>query len=187
MKRELMLGGPMALFASVGLLALHALPGFGGSGYSYVTDACVAVLLLAYGDQILLTVLLVLVQAGQQLTRLGSLIKTVNLRPGRHADVSAHAEKTWRSGVNLSPLLMAVLLIIAGTLSPSDGVDSGRFLSSAVLLSRALVILVIGIGCFLAYIRWYNKKMGDVAGLKSQSEAVAKPANEGSRFFEEVA
>ncbi len=46
--------------------------------------------------------------------------------------------KTGLNGLSLHPLLMALLLLAAGRVSPSDGVDSGRYMPAVDLLSRAL-------------------------------------------------
>ncbi len=151
MKKELILSGPLALFSLCSLLALHAFSGFGGSLYSYAVDACLAVWLLAFGEQMLLTCLVFLFQVAHKLNVFINASK--RSVPGLNTDAQAitHPAKTPKKGFTLNPLLMAILLIIAGTLSPSDGVDSGRSLPAFELLSRALTILGIGVGSFLVY------------------------------------
>lgn len=168
-----MISGPVALFAGCGLLLLHTLPGVGSSPYRYGIDASLTVLMLAFGDQMLLTGVLVFVQAAHQLSRLGNLFKPHRLRAGRFAQVATHPEKMRAKGANLSPLLMAILLIVAGTLSPSDGVDSGRYLPAVQLLSGALLILVTGAGCFFVYMACHREKTGNAEISQSRPEAAA--------------
>jgi hypothetical protein len=176
----------MALFALCGLLCLHMLPGFGSSIYGYGIDACIAVLLLAFGDQILLTSLFFFIQASQQLNRFIRLINPYRLRSSLYLPVSAHPKKIQQKGVNLSPLLTGAMLIIAGTLSPSDGVDSGRYLPTGELLWRTFLILVSGVGCFLFYILWHRDKPANDEIVESKPKTVANTADDHSRFLDVV-
>lgn len=167
MTRALIFRGPGASVAVAGLLSLRALPSISHSPVGYVADASIAVLLLAYGESILLTVLLAFIellrlprQAGR---RLHACFQWVN----RYRRIG----KMGLKGLSLHPLLMALLLIAAGTMSPSDGVDSGHYLPAVELLSRALVILLVGVGCLLLWVRWPGNHVGNPHLPETQSEA----------------
>ncbi len=183
MKKIVTLNSHMALFALCGLLTLHTLPGFRNSLYSYAPDGAIAVLLLAFSDQILLTCLLIVVQGGQELNRFVGVITRYGLRAGGFRQ-AASAEKNPEMGAVLNPLLMAMLLIIAGTLSPSDGVDSGRYLSTFDLLARALLILGIGVGSFLMYQFLSWKKTGGAPMPPSWHEISGETDNQPAQALE---
>ena len=51
------------------------------------------------------------------------------------------------------PILVALLLIVVGTLSPSDGVDSGKDTVPADMLLMAGGIVLAGVLCFLLLLR----------------------------------
>lgn len=154
MTRALILRGPAASFAVAGLLSLHALPGVNQSPVGCVVDASIAVLLLAFGESIVLTVLLAFIRLLHLPRQTGRWLHTCFQWVSRYMQQAWQMGKTGLNGLDMHPLLMALLLIAAGTVSPSDGVDSSRYMPAVDLLSRALVILLAGVGCFLLWMRW---------------------------------
>lgn len=178
MKKDLLLRRPMVVAALCGLLSLHLLPGFDSSFYSYITDAFVAVLLLAYGEQMLLAVFLFVAQIFQQLRRSTRTLSRYGWRGRRYLPAATYLKKAWPQHANPSLLFIAALLIFAGTLSPSDGVDSGLNLSPVELLWRAGLSLLVGVGVFLLYLWWSRNKLTTSEVRESKPEAVAATARE---------
>ncbi len=149
MKKSIALNNVIPLLALVWLLALHALPGVAHSFLGHAANGCIAVLLLALGEHILLICLLFFVQLGYKLNGLIRIIKMRWLSAYSATSDVANAHNKSPKGLGIAPVFVAVLLIAAGTLSPSDGVDSGRYQSVAEMLSTAMCILASGIGAFL--------------------------------------
>lgn len=171
MTPALILRGPAASLALAGLLALHALPGVRQSPAGYVADASIALLLLAFGESIVLTVLLAF-------TRLLHLPRQSGRWPHAWFQwASCYTQQAWQmaktglNGLSSQPLFLALLLLAAGTVSPSDGVDSGRYMPAVDLLSRAVVILLAGVGCFLLWMRWSGNDAGTPRVPEPQPEA----------------
>ncbi len=171
MTRALILRGPAALLAVAGLLSLHALPGVSHSPLGYAADASIAILLLAFGESIVPTVLLAFIGLLRLPHQTGRWLHAFFRLVSRYKQLAGHVGKTGLNGLSLHPLLMALLLIAAGTVSPSDGVDSGRYLPAVELLSRALVILLAGVGCFLLWMRWPGNHVGTPRLPEPQPEA----------------
>lgn len=179
MKKDLLLSGSGALFTLCGLLMLHV---FTGTPYRFVVDAGIAVLLLGFGEQMLGTSLLFLVEVTQQLNRLVKWLKQHNPSVNQHTNQSVPYAETQPGRMDMSALLVVVLLLVAGTLSPSDGVDSARQLPVTELLWRALLILTTvatGAVCFLVYQRWQDKNKDD-----AEQAAPASESEESSRVLE---
>ena len=64
-----------------------------------------------------------------------------------------------KKATNCRPIFMALLLIAVGTLSPSDGVDSGKEIAPADMLLMAGGIVLVGVLCFLLLLRLRKEKV----------------------------
>lgn len=186
MKKALTNNGPMALATIFGLVGFQVIVGVNNPIFRYAIDGGIVVVLLAYSDQILLTCLLFIIKVWKKLNGLFRAIVSMLKRVIRYLDVLAPSKKTPSSGVFLNPLLTAVILLLAGLLSPSDGVDSGRYLPTYELLARAMIILAIGVGSFLVYMLLGGLNKDDVNRSKAQNEQLHNTDEKHSAVFDVV-
>ncbi|GAB3895329.1 hypothetical protein GCM10028803_11710 [Larkinella knui] len=183
MKKALSLNGTLALLTFCGLVAVRLLPGLSSSRFSYAVDASIVVVLLAFSDQIIQTALFFAIQLGKTVQLLYQAMAFYTNRLIRLLQKVAHSNESTTSDV-LNPLLIALLLIVAGLLSPSDGVDSGLRLSPYDLLVRASIILAVSVGSFFVYVFWDSRKQDYTRRSGLQKENLSKPDENRSSISE---
>jgi hypothetical protein len=67
---------------------------------------------------------------------------------------------------NMPAIVMPILLIIAGIISPSNGVDDGYNKSPFELLSTAFIIMLVGI---ISYFIFKDAKWPSISNRKSKN------------------
>ncbi len=164
----------MPLVVLCGLVALHAVKGLGYPLVNYVADAGIIVLLLTLSDQILLTCFLFLVSVGRKINGFFRQMALLAKRLIESVNGVVTAGNNRAKDVYMSPLFLAVMLILAGLLSPSDGVDSPRYLPAYELLARALTSLAVGVGFFLVYMLLNRPDPGGVNPYKPAKNRSSK-------------
>lgn len=186
MKKALSLNGSIALAMICSLAALQVVFGVNNALFRYAIDGIIVIILLIFSDQILLTCLFFLIYVWDKLNRLVRMIGSGVKQVIRYLASVAPSKKTPSKGVNLNPLLTAAILIVAGLLSPSDGVDSGRYLPTYQLLIRAAIILALGIGSFLVYRLLKGASKKNVNRPNAANESLPKPDEKPSTVFDVV-